>query len=163
MRNGPAFNIVPQLVGDVVKVLTLSHNPSQLYVEASVETIHMACSLFELIRARKNTQALEKMLSQVKIEYLKNLSIEKAKELELRYDQVRQLIEDKRFSDETVRSFISLLQKDIWQISESIKTLAIDPEDPQWDEVQEVFRRTLRDNNRLLKIYIEEDSTNGEN
>lgn len=161
MRNGPAFNIVPQLVGDVAKVFSLSHNPSQLYVEASVETIHMACSVFELIKTRKNTQALEKMLSQVKTEYLENLSIEKAKELEIKYDQVKQSIEDKRFSDETVRSFISLLQRNIWQIGESIKTLEIDPEDPQWDDVQEIYRRTLRDNNRLLKICIEEDSTNG--
>ena len=92
-----------------------------------------------------------------------NLSIEKSKELELKYNQVRLLIEDKRFSDKTVRGFISLLQKNIWQIGESIRALEIDPEDPQWDEAQEIYRRTLRDNNRLLKIYIEEDSTNGEN
>ena len=138
MRNGPAFRIVPDLVGNVGKVITMPENPIQLYVDAGIETVRMACSVFELIMTRKNTKSLEKKLELVKAERLKNLSQERVDELELKYEQVRQSIEEKCFSHENVRSFIGLLQEDIWQIGESIKSLDMNPEDPLWDEVQEM-------------------------
>ena len=56
MRQEAAFRFIPELIGDITHTMELSGNPKLLYVEAAVNTLHMAADVFGSVEEHKNTK-----------------------------------------------------------------------------------------------------------
>ncbi|WP_026527807.1 hypothetical protein [Butyrivibrio sp. VCD2006] len=168
MRQEAAFNFIPELIGDFVHTMELSENPKLLYLEAAIRTLHMAADVYESVEEHNNTKkkdekkrALQKEYSELEKNRTEHYVQEAARKIDITYERVKIKIHDGDFRDKEVRKFISCLSEELHKARDIFNDIQIDPDYPYRDEVEEVIRKTLRDYNKLLTVFIEEEDNNG--
>ena len=77
------------------------------------------------------------------------------------YEKVKIKIRNGNFRDQEVRSFIKSLQDSLKRMLDIFQEIQADPDYPDRSRVEEITRRTLRDYQKLLTIYIEEENNDG--
>ncbi len=164
MRKGKAFRFIPALLDDVNHVMSL-RDPRQMYIEVGIEAVTMACNVYRLIVAHNNAKKYEKLMRRLEEQYqgIDGLQINNGEDnigtqIYAQYERVKQDVELGLFSKAEVRKFVSLEQKTLNILEEELSLLEVSPEDVYWDQLQEVYRYTLRKKAQLLKIYLMEDN-----
>ena len=168
MRQKAAFKFIPELIGDIAHTMELSENPKLLYVEAAVNTLHMAADVFESIEEHKNTkriretkQALLEKYSDLERTRKDNYIQESVRNIDNEYERLKIWVSDGQFRDAEVRKFITCLREDRHKAIDIFNDMQIDPDYPDRSKVEEVTRKSLRDYNRLLTVLIEEEKKDG--
>ena len=163
MKREAAFKLIPELIGDCAHVIELSGNPERMYIEAAIKTLHTAANVFEAVeehritkRMRKTKEEIEQSYSEMKIERKNNFIEEAVRDLDFKYEKVKLKIQDREYRDKGVRVFISCLKDALHKTITAFQNLQTDPDYAEWTNVEEITRKTLRDYNRLLKMFIEE-------
>ncbi|MCQ2522036.1 MAG: hypothetical protein MJ105_06620 [Lachnospiraceae bacterium] len=161
MRKEKAFNFIPELVGDFSKVMKLTENPTMLYVESAVSTIKTAAAIFKTIKECENTRHMKETMQGIQGKYeetkdahFANLEEEEIRKLDIEYEKVKMKLRDREFRDEVVMKFIGLLKKNLEKIINIKGNMPIDSEYVERDKIDEMFRRALRDYNRLVNKTI---------
>ena len=169
MRKGAAFRFISELLGDFEHVMELSGNPKLLYVDTAVNTLHAAADVFQTFEEYGNTKRKKETLEAIKKKYtdleglrLKNYQDEEIRRLDKAYERIKNKIRDGQFRDREVRSFIQSLEKDLKKALGIFQEIQADPDYPERAQVEEITRRTIRDYQKLLTIYIEEEEKDGE-
>ncbi len=168
MRQNPAFQFIPELIGDFSHVMELSGNPKRLYIETAIEALHAATDVFTAFQEYTNTknkkqteQNLRKRYSDLEKTRFSNYEEEAIRKLDVAYEKLKSKVRDGEFRDKEVRVFISSLQEELRKAIGIFKNMQADPDYPDRSNVEEVTRRTMRVYKNLLTIYIEEDKDNG--
>lgn len=163
MRLENAIQFVPELVGDIAHVLSLSKNRTQFLIETSLETLETACSVFHLIALRKYNRESNTLLNQVEQQnrdefarHIEQLREENIARMKKDYEKTKLEVEKGEKTDDIFRAFLSLLQENLKTVVSGIESMDIDSEDQFWDQVQELHRCVLRDYTRNLKYISEE-------
>ncbi len=163
-KEGGGFNFIPELIGDLAHVLELSANPKALYIESAVVTLRAAVDVFAAFEEYRNKKRKEetKQVIQQKYENLKkmvtlNYHTEDLRRVDVEYEKVKRKIQEGKFMDKEVRESIKLFQTDLKKVYDILQHAQIDSDYPEKQKVEELARRTLRDYNKLLTIYIEEE------
>lgn len=169
MRKGAAFRFIPELLGDFEHVMELSGNPKLLYVDSALNTMHAASDVFQTFEEYGNTKRKIETLEAIKKKYkdlegirLKNYQDEEIHRLDIAYEKVKNKIQNGQFGDKEVRSFIQSLEKDLKKAVGLFQEIQADPDYPERAQVEEIARKTIRDYQKILRIYIEEEEKNGE-
>ena len=169
MSKDAAFRFIPELLGDYAHVMELSRNPKLLYVEAAVKTLHMASDIFLAVEEHRNTklkaktkQALQENYKELERARTENYETEAVRKLDVLYETVKNKLREGQFRDSEVIGFIQYLHKDLKKVLEIFKTMQVDPDYPEKARIEEITRRTLRDYNKLITLFFEEDETNGQ-
>lgn len=164
MRQEAAFKFIPELIGDITHTMELSENPKLLYVEAAVNTLHMAADIFESVEEHKNTkrkretkQALLEKYSDLERTKKDHYIQEAVCNIDNEYERLKIKVHDGHFRDAEVRKFIECLKEDLHKAIDIFNNMQIDPNYPDRSKVEEVTRKSLRDYKRLLDIFIEEE------
>ena len=169
MRQAKAFKFIPELIGDFARTMELSSNPKLLYVEAAISTLHMAADVFQTIEELINTkhkketeQAILDIYRGLEKKRTENYVQEAARQIDIAYECVRVKVHNGQFRDKEVRNFISCLKEELYKVIEIFSEMQMKPDFPNRGKVEEVTRKTLRDYNKLLKIFIEEEENDGQ-
>ncbi len=169
MRQEAAFIFISELIGDFAHTMELSRNPKLLYVEAAMNTLHMAADVFEAVEEYKNTkrkketkQALQEKYSELEKTRTAHFVQEAVCNIDITYERLKTKVQDGQFRDAEVRIFINCLKEELKKVIEIYKDMQIDPNYSERDKVEEVTRKTLRDYNKLLTIFIEEEEKDGQ-
>ena len=169
MRKEAAFNFIPELIGDLSYVMELSGNPTAMYVEAAIGTLHMAVDVFAAFEEYGNTkrkkatkQAIQKKYDDLKNVTTLNYQTEELRRLDIEYEKVKSKIHNGKYQDREVREFIKYLQTDLQKVCAIFQNTQIDPDYPERTKVEEVARRTLRANRNVLRIYFGEGQNHAE-
>lgn len=169
MSKDAAFRFVPELIGDYAHVMELSNNPKLLYVETAVKSLHMAADVFMAVEEHKNTklklntkQVLQEKYEELERIRLDNYETEAVRRLDVLYEAVKSKLQKGQFRDTEVIGFIQYLQKDLRKVIDIFKSIQVDPDYPEKPRIEEITRRTLRDYNKLITIFFEEEETNGQ-
>lgn len=168
MRQGSAFIFIHELIGDIAHTMELSGNPKLLYVESAINTLHMAADVFESIEEHRNTkqkketkQALQEKYSELERERTDHYIQEAVNNIDITYEQLKMQVRDGQFRSMEVRKFIKCLEEELYKTVDIFNDIQVDPDYPDRDKVGEIMRRTLRDHNRILTIFIEEEEKDG--
>lgn len=169
MRQGVAFRFIPELLENFEHVIELSANPKLLYVDTAVNTLHAATDVFQAFEKYGNTKRKQETLEAIQKKYkelegarLKNYQEEMLCRLDNEYEKVKNKIKDRQFRDQEVRSFIQTLERNLEKTLVIFQEIDSDPDYPEHARVEEITRKTIRDHNKLITIYIEEER-DGEN
>ena len=170
MRHNTAFQFIPELIGDFGHVMKLSKNPKQLYIESAINTLHSAASVFSASREHNNTkqkretaQKLRQMYDEMERARTDNYVAEALHKLDITYEAIRSRISDGQFGDKEVRDFIRCLKENLNRMISILNCIPIEEQSSDSGKIEEVTRRTLRDYNKLIKEFIEEDEEYDEN
>ena len=168
MRQGAAFRFIPELVGDATHVMELSGNPNLLYIEAAIGTLHMAVDVFEAVEEHINTkrkkeseQVIQKRYRELADIRTKNYREEELRAIDITFEDVKAEIRDGHFRDDAVRGFIDSLKFELHKVLDIFSRIQMDPDYPDRAKIEELTRKSLRDYNKLLSIYIEEGNEDG--
>lgn len=168
MRQEAAFKFIPELIGDITHTLELSENPKLLYVEAAVTTLHMAADVIASFEEHINTKRTKETKEALQDKYdtlektrTEHYIQEAVHSIDLTYERLTERIRDKHFRDMEVRKFIDCLKSNLYKVFGILKSIQTDPDYPEQSKVEEVTRKTWRDYNKLLRIYIEEEEKDG--
>ena len=168
MRQGAAFQFIQELIGDYTHVMEMSENPRLFCIETAIESLHAAADVFQAIEEHRNTQRKIETAHQLQDKYkelaherLANYSKEEAKRIDVLYEKVKQQINSGRFRDAEVTKFISCLRDDLNKVVDIYTDIQGNPDYPDRFQVEERFRKTLRDYRKLITLFIEEDESNG--
>lgn len=169
MRQTRAFQFIPELIGDFAHTMELSSNPKLLYVEVAISTLHMAADVFQTIEEHINTkskketeQAILDMYSGLGKKRTENYVQEAVRQIDVAYEYIRIKVRNGQFRDKEVRNFISCLKEELYKVIEIFSEMQMKPDFPNRGKVEEVTRKTLRDYNKLLNIFIEEEENDGQ-
>lgn len=169
MRQEVAFRFIPELIGDITHTMELSGNPKLLYVEAVVNTLHMAADVFESVEEHKNTkrkketkQALQEKYSELEKARTDHYIQEAVRNIDNTYERLKIKVRDGQFRDKEVRKFINCLKEELHKVIDIFNDMQIDPDYPNRSKVEEVTRKSLRDYKKLLTIFIEEEEKDGQ-
>ncbi len=170
MRKTAAFQFIPELIGDFAHVMEMSGNPKRLYVETAIETLHAAASALAVFNEHKNTkkkketeEALQKEYDDLRKKQIEHYEEEEVRKLDIAYEKVKLKIQGGQFRDKEVRSFIRYVEQDLQKAMEILNQIMhMDRDRYDISNIEEVARKVLRDYNKLLTIFIEEESGNGE-
>lgn len=169
MRKEVAFQFIPELIGDIAHTMELSGNPQMLYVEAAVNTLHMAAKVFETIEEYINTkqkketkQALQEKYSELEKTRTDHYIEESVRNIENTYERLKMKVRDGQFRDAEVRKFINCLKEELHKVIDIFNDMQLDPDYPDREKIEEVTRKSLRDYKKLLTIFIEEEEKNGQ-
>lgn len=164
MRKEVAFNFIQELIGDYAHVMELSRNPKMLYIETAFETLHTAVEVYGTFEEYNNTkrkmetkQIIQQKYNDLKTEATLNYTLEESRRLDVEYEKVKSKINDKNFRDKEVQDFIKYLKMDLQKVYKIFQKAQVDPDYPERTRIEEIARRTLRDYNKLLTIFIEEE------
>lgn len=164
MRKEKAFQFIPELIGDVARTMELSGNPTELYVEAAVNTLHMAADVFESVEEHINTkrkketkQALQEKYSELERTRTNHYIQEAVRNIDNTYERLKMKVRDGQFRDMEVGKFIGCLKEELHKVIDIFNDMQIDPDYPDRSKVEEVTRKSLRDYKKLLIIFIEEE------
>lgn len=168
MRREAAFRFIPELIGDITHTMELSENPKLFYVEAAINTLHMAADIFESFEEHKNTKRIRET-KQVLLEKYSDLERtrkdhyiqEAVRNIDNEYERLKIKVRDGQFRDAEVRKFITCLKKDLHKVIGIFNDMQLDPDYQDRSKVEEVTRKSLRDYNRLLTVLIEEEKKDG--
>lgn len=168
MRREAAFKFIPELIGDLAHTMELSGNPKMLYVEAAINTLHMAADVFESVEEHINTkqkneikQALQEKYSEMEKVRTDHYIQEAVRNIDITYERLKIQVKDGQFRNIEVRKFIKSLKDELHKVIDIFNVVQTDPDYPDRDKVEEVTRRTLRDYKKLLTIFIEEEEKDG--
>ena len=168
MRQEAAFRFIPELIGDIAHTMELSGNPKMLYVEAAVNTLHMAADVFESVEEHLNTkrkkdtkQILQEKYSELERERIDHYTQESVSSIDITYERLKIKMRDGQFRDAEVRKFINCLREELHKVIDVFNDMQIDPDYPDRSKVEEVTRKSLRDYKKLLTIFIEEEEKDG--
>ena len=169
MRQEAAFRFIPELIGDITHTMELSGNPKLLYVEAAVNTLHMAADVFEPVEEHKNTkrkketkQALQEKYSELEKARTDHYIQEAVRNIDNTYERLKIKVRDGQFRDKEVRKFINCLKEELHKVIDIFNDMQIDPDYPNRSKVEEVTRKSLRDYKKLLTFFIEEEEKDGQ-
>lgn len=169
MRQEAAFRFIPELIGDITHTLELSGNPKLLYVEAAVNTLHMAADVFESVEEHINTkrkketkQTIQEKYSELKKTRTDHYVQEAVRNIDNTYERLKMKVCDGQFRDTEVRKFINCLKEELHKVIDIFNDMQIDPDYPDREKVEEVTRKSLRDYKKLLTIFIEEEEKDGQ-
>ena len=161
MRAEKAIQFIPDLLGDIPHVLSLSKNQTQFIIESCLNLFDAACNVYRHISVKQGNKQYMDLLKQMELENQeqKNLHIEQFQEevpaqMRNEYEKLRVEIEKGKATDETIRRFASFLRQNLDTVFDGINKAEVDPEDQWWDEVQELLRQKVRDYNRLTELLI---------
>lgn len=164
MRGEAAFRFIPELIGDIIRTRELSNNPKLLYIEAALNTLHMAADVFTAIEEHRNTRRKKDAKQIIQEEYTKleqartdNYMQEAVREIDIYYERVKLKVRDGKFRDREVRIFITSLKNDLYKAVEIFNEVQVEPDYPNREAVEEVTRKALRDYNKLLTLFIGEE------
>lgn len=142
----------------------LMSNPVQLYIESGIRTLYLAGDVFNLIIEHENTQKMEKNVEELRDKYnllakekLQHYEEKRIKQIDIKYQSLKDKIEKKRFYDKEVTTFITLIRKDLLQLMEYLEELQKSDSYSNIDKVGELTRRVFHDYNGLLDSFIEEE------
>lgn len=168
MRQEAAFRFIPELIGDIAHTMELSGNPELLYVEAAVNTLHMAADVFEAVEEHKNTkrkketkQAIQEKYSELEKKRTDHYIQEAVRNIDNTFVRLKIKMCDGQFRDTEVRKFISCLKEELHKLIDIFNDMKIDPDYPDRNKVEELTRKALRDYNKLLTVFIEEEEKDG--
>lgn len=168
MRREAAFKFIPELIGDIAHTMELSGNPKLLYVEATINTLHMAADVFESVEEHVNTKqkneirkALQEKYSEMERVRTDHYLQEAVRNIDITYERLKIQVKDGQFRNAEVRIFIECLKDELYKVIDIFNVVQADPDCPDRDKVEEVTRRTLRDYKKLLTIFIEEEEKDG--
>ena len=168
MRREAAFKFIPELIGDIAHTMELSGNPKMLYVEAAINTLHMAADVLGSVEEHINTkqkneikQALQEKYSEMERERTDHYIQEAVRDIDITYERLKIQVKDGQFRNVEVRKFIKCLKEELHKVIDIFNVVQTDPDYPDRDKVEEVTRRTLRDYKKLLTIFIEEEEKDG--
>ena len=169
MRKEAAFRFIPELIGDITHTMELSGNPKLLYVEAAVNTLHMAADVFESVEEHINTkrkketkQALQEKYSDLERTRTDHYIQEAVRNIDNTYERLKMKVRDGQFRDTEVGKFIDCLREELHKVIDIFNDMQIDPDYPDRSKVEEVTRKSLRDYKKLLTIFIEEEEKDGQ-
>ena len=165
MRNGAAFNFIPELLGDASHILELSANPTRLYVESAIKTLHMASNVIQAFtehlntvdKARLKRVTIEKY-NKLELVKLENSINEEVLRLDNEYESIKIKIRDGEFRDRAVREFIGYIGDELKKVLDILNEMDSESDFSEQSKVEEIMRRTLRDYNKIITIYVEEDN-----
>lgn len=170
MRHGIAFRFLPELVGDCAHLLMISKTQNRLFVETALETIHAAAGVYAAIIEHATTNYKNELANSIheknrhKVQLrIDNLEVEEVKKLDIEYAKVKERIVAGQFRDKEVRVFLNYLRRDLEKVLGYFRNMQHDPDFPDPWRIEEITRKTFRDYNRLLKISIEGDKSDGNN
>lgn len=170
MRHKAAFQFIPELIGDFGHVMKLSENPKQLYIETAINTLHSAASVFSAAREHNNTKQkretafkLSQMYDEMDRARTDNYVEEAVRKLDITYEAIKSRISDGQFGDKAVRDFIRCLKENLNRMISILNCMQLEEQFSDSDKAEEITRRTLRDYNKLIKVFIEEDEEDGQN
>lgn len=168
MRREAAFKFIPELIGDIAHTMELSGNPKLLYVEAAINTLHMAADVFESVEEHVNTKqkneirkALQEKYSEMERVRTDHYIQEAVRNIDITYERLKIQVKDGQFRNAEVRIFIECLKDELHKVIDIFNIVQANPDYPDRDKVEEVTRRTLRDYKKLLTIFIEEEEKDG--
>lgn len=169
MRQEAAFRFIPELIGDITHTMELSGNPKLLYVEAAVNTLHMAADVFESVEEHINTkqkketkQALQEKYSELERTRTDHYIQEAVRNIDNTYERLKMKVRDGQVRDTEVGKFIDCLKEELHKVIDIFNDMQIDPDYPDRSKVEEVTRKSLRDYKKLLTIFIEEEEKDGQ-
>ena len=164
MKGTAAFRFIPELIGDIGHTRELSKNPKLLYVEAALNTLHMAADVFQAVEEHRNTkrkketkQIIQEKYSNLEQTKINNHVEEAVRNIDINYERVKLKIRDGKFRDKEVREFITCLKNELHKAIDIFNDMQVEPDYPDRDTVEEVTRRALRDYNKLIIIFIGEE------
>lgn len=164
MKGTAAFRFIPELIGDIGHTRELSKNPKLLYVEAALNTLHMAADVFQAVEEHRNTkrkketkQIIQEKYSNLEQTKINNHVEEAVRNIDINYERVKLKIRDGKFRDKEVREFITCLKNELHKAIDIFNEMQVEPDYPDRDTVEEVTRRALRDYNKLIIIFIGEE------
>jgi len=168
-RQEAAFRFIPELIGDIAHTMELSGNSKLLYVEAAVNTLHMAADVFESVEEHVNTkrkkeikQALQEKYSELEKARTDHYIQEAVCNIDNTYERLKIRVRDGQFRDMEVRKFINCLKEELHKVIDIFNDVQINPDYPDREKVEEVTRKSLRDYKKLLTIFIEEEEKDGQ-
>lgn len=168
MRREAAFKFIPELIGDIAHTMELSGNSKLLYVEAAINTLHMAANVFELVEEHVNTKQKNEIRKILQEKYSEMEKVrtdhyiqEAVRNIDITYERLKIQVKDGQFRNIEVRKFIKSLKDELHKVIDIFNVVQTDPDYPDRDKVEEVTRRTLRDYKKLLTIFIEEEEKDG--
>ena len=169
MRQGVAFNFIPELLGDVKTVVNLSKNPKKLYLESSIETIKAAGKVFTLIGERKLTEKKKESFRNIEKQYeilckkkLQHYEEEVAIKIEKRYQEVQYIINDRQDREMIVRDFIKDVEMELSKIIDAMRELQQYKGGEEADMMDEIYRKAVRNYRRLITTFTEGGNSHGE-
>ena len=77
------------------------------------------------------------------------------------YERLKMKVRDGQFRDTEVRKFIGCLKEELHKVIDIFNDMQIDPDYQDREKVEEVTRKSWRDYNKLLTIFIEEEEKDG--
>ena len=168
MRQGVAFQFIRELIGDYNHVMKMSQNPQLFCIEAAIESLHAAADVFQAIEEHRNTQSkietakkLQEKYQELAHEHMVDYSIEEARRIDVLYEKVKQQISMGIFTDTEVKKFITCLRDNLSKVVEIYRDIQGNPDYRNSYQVEERLRKALRDYQKLITLFIEEDETNG--
>lgn len=168
MRQNVAFRFIPELIGDIAYTMKLSGNPKILYVEAAINTLHMASEVFEAVEEHTNTkqkketkQALQETYSELEKVRANHYIQEAVCNIDNTYERLKIKIRDRQFREKEVCKFIRCLKDELYKVIDIFKEMQKNPDYPNRSKVEEVTRKSLRVYNKLLTFFSEEEEKNG--
>ena len=170
VRQGIAFRFLPELVGDCAHLFAISKTQNRLFIETALETIHAAAGVYAAIIEHANTNRKKELGKIIHENYrykeqlrIDNLEVEEVKKLDIEYAKVKERIAAGQFRDKEVRAFLDYLRRDLEKVLGFFRDMQHDPNYPEPWRIEEITRKTMRDYNRLLKISIEGEESDGNN
>ena len=172
MKREAAFRFIPELIGDIAHTMELSGDSKLLYVEAAVNTLHMAADMFDAVEEHINTkrkketkQALKEKYSGLEKARTEHYIQEAVRNIDNSYQRLKIKVREGQFRDMEVRKFINCLKEELHKVIDIFNDMQIDPDYPDREnreKVEEVTRKSLRNYKNLLTIFIEEEAKDGQ-
>ena len=149
MRQGPAFRFIPELIGGITHIMTISRGP-QLYIETGMETLHMASNVFQAIIEHSNTKSKEQTLKTIRETY-KEIELKK---LDAQYEKIKQSIKAEQFASETVVEFSSTMHAMIRKYISCLNQLQSGTDYTKRSQVEENIRKAINSYYKMMKEII---------
>lgn len=167
MKKKSAFVFFPELIGDAAKILKAPSNPQRMYIDAAVETIRAATKIFQAVADHKLTQKSNNTLEFVEQKYnllyedmIRNFKTEHLKRLEIEYSKIEPVLDNNQYNNTKVKEFIKLLKSELEKIIKVIRSMPDDIDFSEQNRIYEIYRKSLRDYDRLINLFIEEETNN---
>lgn len=161
MRNGPAFRFIPELINGITVIQADYNNPTSLYIDAAMETVRLAGSLYSYFEEKKHVLKLENQLKEVHMKktleydtYLKCLRKERLELLENDYIKFKDELQNRNELTTSMRPFLEETRNILESTIELLIATNSDSSQELIDERNEIYRRSFRDYQRLLQIMI---------
>lgn len=164
MRKRRAFWFVPELVGEIKDIASLSKSPVQLYIETSIKTLQTAADIFSLFHSYNDTKRMEQCLNDIKQDHekqetaiMERFKEEQIREIELQYRSIQDQLSDSKKINENIEKLIYMIEENLRIVIGITDQIKRDDSFKQLCEIDELYRTALRDYTNVIRISMEED------